>query len=434
MKLFKDRIILYTVIFALISAVFVSTSGFAIPGFQSSFELGGNEARLYLKGVKYGNDIFLSKDDVLATGGTVAVWNDDTISIDIDGQPRAVSDPIGYPVYYEMSNLDGLRPDITFEILNDPVLVDYDGNLLGDGYTDVQVNSKGETVYIYRYAFDLSISCSADVVATDDIEGLYTQFHTLDAISIFYDGNALVVRDLSEIGVLDNIYAVLAVDLPTVDGWSFAWEGDVNIYPIKFESSVSGEEFTALDVYQHIEDEYPEVLHPVFEDYCFHYNINNNIQLSHSNNGRLMLNTVDNTNVSYIGADSISVPGAYKAWYAGAMYTDLQYKWDNYNPTIKYKITLEITATELSSSNVNEDNGDNNTDTTSTDTTGGGYWYTTDDTNPTTGGGGFDPLIGFDWSGVNDILGKVVIGGVVFIAVVGIVFVIRRKRAPEVYY
>lgn len=427
MKLFEDKFMSYVVIFALIGAVLVSTNTVAIPGLQSSFEFGGNNAKVYLKGVKFGNNVYLGKSDVEKNGGIVSRWSDDEISIDIDGSPRVISQPTLYPPVYQTDNFAGLYPNIKFKILNNPTLVDYDGNVMSTGYTDKQVNSRGQTVYIYRYAFDLSMSCDADIIKSADIDGL-VQYSGV--YNIFYDGNKIAVRDISEFGVIDNVYVILTLDLPRVDGWSFAWEGDVNVYPIKFVSSVSGEEFTALNVYQHIEDEYPEILHPTFEDYCFHYNINNNIQLSHSNNGRLMLNIIDGTNVTYIGADSISVPGAYQAWYAGIAYTNLQYKWDNYNPTIKYKITLEITATDLSSNDDNID--DNNTSSTSTTSN---YWYTTGDTSTTTGGGGFNPLIGFDWNNYFDnIISKVIIGGVVFIGIVSVAFIIRRKRAPEVYY
>lgn len=395
---------------------------------QVGFGMGEGQAKFYLNGVRYdGVDYLTDSSFTSGLGGDSIAWGDDKITVDVDGPIDA---PVKTPIWdsglgvvlaqwtsYELSEISGLKPDVGFEIVGTPALVDISGNPIDSGYTRLDVNAAGDDMYSYHYLVDLKMDVFADTMSVEETiaMGMASSIGWERTYRLRYDGTERIVGGLAEIGVINDIYALLSIDIPVADGWDFGWQINVDDIPnAEFTWSDGNEAFTEYNYQTKIES-YAEG-DPSYMNYddVFHFNFNENIQRSHSGESEVHPVLSGNEVVGAIGLTQAVVPGVYSGRWTGSLLTgNLLFtpSWYKMTPTdITYTLLLKLTATDVT------DGGGGNTTTTTT-TTGNG-----DDP--------FDPWKGFSWEDLSemDLQTQVMIGGGVFIFVVVALVALRSKR------
>ena len=320
----------------------------ASSGLMAGFDVGEEGARLYLNGVSYNGVKYLSEDALVTglPGSDKFKWQDDEISVDVDGAlrvatPGAAATKIN-PL--ETTAFDGWMPDVAFKFITNPQLIDLNGYPLSSGYTDLRI-SDGRDMYVYHYSVKLQIELNADILTADEIieQGRKSAAEKLTFIRLI-DGSVIGFQGLAEIGILKNIYALVSIDLPEVEGWTYGWTAGVDNQDIDFIWSVSGESFEKGDYGDYVKDNYPETISPAYSDYCVHFNLNEPIKPSHSNNDRIERVNVDGNIVGSIGLDSYNVPGVYFSYYTWYFYTQLVGEWNFMRPVFEYDLILKVTA------------------------------------------------------------------------------------------
>ena len=329
----------------IIAAILVGSSGL-----MAGFDVGDEGARLYLNGISYDGTKYLS-EDAFATGlpdSQKFKWQDDEISVDVDGSLNVIT-----PVWLqskiapiETSAVGGWMPDTTFKFITNPQLIDLNGNDMSSGYTDKLI-SEGHDMYVYHYSVKLQVELNAGMITSEELneQGIV---QTLDEGLTFMrliDGSVVGYHDLAETGILKNMYALVSIDLPEVDGWTYGWEADVAGQDIDFIWSKTGDSYDEGTYGDYIKDTYPEGLEPFLNDYTVHFNLNEPIKPSHSNNDRISLVNVDSDIVGSIGLDSCSVPGVYSSYYDWYwIWETLQTEWLFMRPVFEYDLVLKVTV------------------------------------------------------------------------------------------
>jgi hypothetical protein len=407
-KSFYIRIIVIALIAALFVPMVVSGGIFR----QAGFGFGEYDAKFYINGIQYGGDAYLTESSLLSAQDNSEVfgWEENRISFDIDGEiGNKISASRDYPA--NLADIEGLKPDMSFEISNSLQLVDLYGNPLTSGYTRKDKTSDGFDMYIYHYSCDLMVDAKAGKTATASLTETSPGGSSPNDIWAFrIDGVSTATEGMTEIGVIDNIYALLSVDFPDITDWTFGWEVHIDGVDADLKSTRTGEVFKETEYEDYIDSEYIETSSVIFYDPVFHININNPIRRSHSVEGRVTQFIADGEEVGAIGVDQMAIPGAYHGAYTG-FYTGLVTGWDLLEPTLIYNIILKVSAVDG-----RDTNGDGNETTTTTTTTDGN--------------GGFDPLKGFNWKEFVEEMSfeqKVMLGGATFVLVM-IVLLFRRRQ------
>lgn len=405
-KMIDIRIIVIALIAALFIPMVVSGGVFR----QAGFGIGDHDAKFYINGIQYGGESYLTSSDLSSAyaDSQVFKWEDNKISFDIDGEiGESPSNSKAYPA--ELSDVEGIKPDISFGISDSLQLVDIYGAPLDSGYTRLLLTSDGLDMYVYHYACDLTVSAKSGRTDTASFtESLPGGQQPEDPYAVRIDGTLVVTDGMTEIDIMDNIYALLSVDLPDITDWTFGWEVHIDGVDADLESTRTSEVFKETEHEAYIDSTYTEALGPFYWDYTSHININNPIRRSHSVEGRVTPFIADGEEVGAIGADQMAIPGAYHSYYSG-FYWGLVTGWDLLEPTLIYNIVLKVEAIDGRVSN-----GDDNETTTTT---------TTDDN------GGFDPWEGFSWKEFVEEMSieqMAMIGGVTFVFVM-IVLLFRRR-------
>lgn len=406
-KALDYRIIVIALIAALFIPMVVSGGVFR----QAGFGLGEYDAKFYINGIQYGGDTYLTSSALSSVyaDSQVFKWEENRISFDIDGEiGESPSNSKAYPA--ELSDVEGIKPDISFEISDSLQLVDIYGAPLDGGYTRLAITSDGLDMYIYHYACDLTVSAKSGKTDTASFtESEPGGQQPDDPYAVRIDGTLVVTDGMTEIDVMDNIYALLSVDLPDIDDWTFGWEVHIDGIDADLESTRIGEIFKETEYEAYLDSTYTEALGPYYWDYTSYININNPIRRSHSVEGRVTPFIADGEEVGAIGADQMAIPGAYHSYYSYYAYTGLVTGWDLLEPTLIYNIILKVSAIDG-----RDTNGDGNETTTTT---------TTDDN------GGFDPWKGFSWKEFVEEMSfeqKVILGGATF-ALVMMVLLFRKR-------
>lgn len=407
-KMIDIRVIVIALIAALFIPMLVSGGIFR----QAGFDVGDHDAKFYINGIQYGGESYLSSSDLSSVYADSQVfrWEDNKISFDIDGE-IGVSPSINKLAAAELDSVTGISPDISFGISNSLQLIDLNGDLLTSGYTRKTITSEGLDMYIYHYACDLTVSAKSGKTETASFTGT-TPYATAptDAYVVRIDGVPIGTEGMTEIDVVNNLYALLSVDLPDITDWTFGWEVHIDDIDADLKSTRTNEVFKETEYESYIDTTYTESLAPIWWDYTTYININNPTRRSHSVEGRVTTFIADGEEVGSIGVDQIAIPGAYYSYYAYYGYTGLTTLWDLLEPTLIYNIILKISAIDG-----RDTNGDGNETTTTT--------TTTDDN------GGFDPGEGFNWKEfVEEMTTEqmVMIGGGTFVLVM-VVFMFRRR-------
>jgi hypothetical protein len=318
-------------------------------GLMAQFEVGEEGARLYLNGISYNGVKYLSEDELLngLPGSEKFKWQDDEISVDVDGGLRAVTTGSSSKPYpFETSVVDGWMPDVGFKFITNPQLIDLNGNPMAEGdYTDKLI-SDGHDMYVYHYSVKLQVELNAGLLSMAAIKdgGLNPLDHEVIYMRLI-DGSVVGFNGLAETGILKNIYALVSIDLPEVEGWTYGWEADVQDQDWDFVWSKTGDIFETGDYGDYVKDTYPEGLSPIFNDYVVHFNLNEPQKPSHSNFDRISLVNVDGEIVGSIGLDSCNVPGVYNSWYTWVLlWKTFHSEWLFMRPTFEYDLVLKVTA------------------------------------------------------------------------------------------
>lgn len=340
----KQIIGVIIIIVAIVGSMAVSS------GLMSGFDVGEEGARLYLNGISYNGVKYLSEGELAAglPDSEKFKWQDDEISVDVDGALNVLTTGISTKLApFETTAIGGWMPDVTFKFITNPQLVDLNGNPMAEGgYTDKLVSDERD-MYVYHYAVKLQIELNTGMMTYEQAVdgGLKTKSPEVIYMRLV-DGSIVGFNGFAEIGILKNIYALLSIDLPEVEGWTYGWEADIADQDIDFIWSKTGDSFEKGDYGEYIKDTYPECIAPFYDDYCVHFNLNEPIKPSHSNNDRISLVNVDGNVVGSIGLDSYNVPGVYNSYYTWELviFKTLHAEWLFMRPVFEYDLVLKVTA------------------------------------------------------------------------------------------
>lgn len=319
-------------------------------GLMAGFDVGGEGARLYLNGISYNGVKYLSEDALLTglPGSEKFKWQDDEISVDVDGGLKVLN-PVwvqGKMAPIETSDVGGWMPDTTFKFITNPQLVDLNGNPMAEGsYTDKLI-SDDRDMYVYHYKVKLQVALNPGMITSETLEDqgiVQTAGEGLTFMRLI-DGSVVGFHDLAEVGILKNIYALISVDLPDVEGWTYGWEADVEDQSWEFIWSGGGSYETG-DYGDYVKDNYPEGIAPILNDYVVHFNLNEPQKPSHSNFDRISLVNVDGEIVGSIGLDSANVPGVYNSYYTWVLiFSTFHSEWLFMRPVFEYDLILKVVA------------------------------------------------------------------------------------------
>jgi hypothetical protein len=351
-KKFDKRILIYGIsLILIISAVMIVKPDLL----QSSFKIGGETSKLYLKGILYNNQYFTSVSSVTAYNNKAETsFADNKILFDPDGKLNVSTVPAttgAFVTALPAEDLIGKLP-LTIVTLSDPYHVDVNGDqiYLADLATRIYTNADGKKVYQFDYITTLTF--------TEDPE--------ISAMRAYYAVlNGLKERlDLvCEWGHYEYIQAMIGLDLPSVAGVTYAFDASIKDYRLSFHwtGPEAQKDFGISDVKSFLDTNYPPADDAIYEEIrTFIYN-NEGIQPSASVNQPLPIDVVNGVKVVRVGLDKLYIPSVYKctiegAWPFGSYSSP---HWYFMIPTIEYDIQLKIMITDIGG--VLDYKGNNNT-------------------------------------------------------------------------
>lgn len=349
-KTFDKRILIYGISLMLVlSAVVVAGPEIL----QSSFDVGGHTAKLYLKGMLYDNKYYTSSSQAASYDSRAETsFADNKILFDPDGRLDVSNIPSTYGALvtkFPAENLIGKLP-LSTVTLSDPYHVDVNGDkiYLADLATRIYTNSEGKKVYQFDYLTTLTFTVDPEISA------LRTYFAVLN-------GKNERMLLINEWGHYDYLQAMIGMDLPSVEGLTYDFDASVRSYRLSFKwtGPDTQKDFGISDVKSFLDSNYPPTIDPIYAEIrTFIYN-NEGIQPSASVNQPLPIDTVDGVKVVRVGLDKLYVPSVYKCTIEGfwpfGTYSDPH--WYFMIPTIEYDIQLKILITDqtglLNNTNIN---------------------------------------------------------------------------------
>lgn len=347
-KRFNYKVIAVALIMSLSFTFLAVNGGF---NFQSQFLVNDDAAIFRLAGLSYEGNKYVSESSFKNAnpGAEVFIWRDNKISFDIDG-PITFDTSIDGIVFppRQLENFGGLKPDMTFEITQNPVLVDMDGNPMPGGYTDKLTRADGATQYMYWYKSSISISNYMGIINMQTLRDLEVIPPGGNWFDLWYDGLERPLAAMAEMGIIRNINSLIEVDLPEVEGYTLGWEMHIDATNAEMTFSLDGTVYNEYN-YQPVFDEHPEGSVSIWDgDGQFHFNKNDNIQRTNSVGEKLVPVEVGEEEVVSVGLTQALVPGIVRTetviW--GIFVLDSVSNFYYFTPKIVYDVIIKVAVVD----------------------------------------------------------------------------------------